>query len=53
VAGGALVIRPAQFQNSGTLAATAANATLTIQANPFTNTGTILEQNGGKVLINP
>jgi hypothetical protein len=39
--------------NQGTISADIAGGTITIHANPFTNTGTTNQLNGGKLLINP
>jgi len=50
---GTLTINPTQFENPGTVLADGAGASVVIRVTPFTNTGTILELNGGSVLINP
>ncbi len=30
-----------------------AGTMITVRANPFTNSGTVLELNGGKIIVNP
>jgi hypothetical protein len=39
--------------NQGTISADVAGGTITIRANPFTNTGTTNQLNGGKLVVNP
>lgn len=53
VAGGTINIRPSQFENLGTLRATAEGAKVVVHVTPFTNGGILEQLNGGKVLINP
>ena len=45
------MINSTQFENPGTLRADGAGASVVVRVTPFTNTGTIQEANGGKVVI--
>lgn len=53
VARASVTVNPSQFQNDGTLRASAEGANLIVRVPAFTNTGKVEELNGGKVLINP